>query len=194
MERKRAEYKSSIASKKQLKTAFAELLYQTPKEKITVTKIIDKAGVSRSTFYAHYRDIDDLFSSIIREEAEKIVKIVKKPGLSNLYLEPRPVLCSIADLIAADANYYKTLYLSDKSGEFIRLFKEELTADLVSLIGSAKEDDREKAVLKVYLAFFVSAFLSVIVDVFNKELELPRDELIEIVATMIERSFGPQDK
>jgi AcrR family transcriptional regulator len=43
--------------------AMMELLVQKPFDDITVQDVLDGAGVSRSTFYAHYRDKNDLFLS-----------------------------------------------------------------------------------------------------------------------------------
>ena len=44
-----------------LKNAILELLKEKPLNKITIQELCDKAEVNRSTFYAHYLDIYDLF-------------------------------------------------------------------------------------------------------------------------------------
>lgn len=192
MERKRAEYKSSIASKNQLKRSFAELLYKTPLEKITVTAVIEGAGVSRSTFYAHYNDIDDLLTTIIHEETDKIIKCVDETGIGSIYQAPRPLLRKVADLIISDQHYYKMLYLSDKSGEFIGRMKTELTDKLLLSSPTAKNDVQRAATIKVYCDFFVSALLRVVMDFFTGEIDVSVEELIDIVATLIERAFPIQ--
>ena len=43
--------------------ALVELLVQKPFDDITVQDVLERAGVSRSTFYTHYRDKNDLFLS-----------------------------------------------------------------------------------------------------------------------------------
>ncbi|HKX27909.1 MAG TPA: TetR/AcrR family transcriptional regulator [Blastocatellia bacterium] len=43
--------------------ALIRLMHEKPFESITVQEVLDLAGVSRSTFYTHYRDKDDLFLS-----------------------------------------------------------------------------------------------------------------------------------
>jgi AcrR family transcriptional regulator len=43
--------------------ALVEILLQKPLDEIRVQEILDRAGVSRSTFYTHFRDTNDLFLS-----------------------------------------------------------------------------------------------------------------------------------
>ncbi|MBK7878414.1 MAG: TetR/AcrR family transcriptional regulator [Planctomycetes bacterium] len=43
--------------------ALVELIQEQPFDSITVQHVLDRAGVARSTFYANYKDKDDLFQS-----------------------------------------------------------------------------------------------------------------------------------
>ncbi|HZU30259.1 MAG TPA: TetR/AcrR family transcriptional regulator, partial [Candidatus Angelobacter sp.] len=43
--------------------ALVTLMQEKPFEEITVQHVLDRAGVGRSTFYAHYSDKNDLFLS-----------------------------------------------------------------------------------------------------------------------------------
>lgn len=47
--------------------ALVALLLEKPFENITVQEVLDRAHISRSTFYAHYRDKNDLFLSDVDE-------------------------------------------------------------------------------------------------------------------------------
>ena len=48
-------------------TAFAELLSEKPYEDIFVQDILDRAGIGRTTFYAHYFDKEDLLESMTEQ-------------------------------------------------------------------------------------------------------------------------------
>lgn len=53
-----------------LREALAALVREKAYEKITVTDILERANVGRSTFYMHYRDKDELLSTGIDELLE----------------------------------------------------------------------------------------------------------------------------
>jgi AcrR family transcriptional regulator len=50
-----------------LGNALVALMQEKHFDEITVREVLDRAGVGRSTFYAHYRDKDDLFLSDVED-------------------------------------------------------------------------------------------------------------------------------
>ncbi|MEV6771549.1 helix-turn-helix domain-containing protein [Nocardia sp. NPDC051030] len=56
-----------------LHRALMELMRTRPYDRITVRDIIDRADVGRSTFYAHYRDKDDLLLVSCTEHVREMV-------------------------------------------------------------------------------------------------------------------------
>ncbi len=60
--------------------ALVELLVQKPFDDITVQDVLDRAGVSRSTFYTHYRDKNDLFLSDAEEFFEAMATALSRFG------------------------------------------------------------------------------------------------------------------
>lgn len=55
-----------------LSEAFVELLREKGYNAITVSDIIERADIGRSTFYSHYRDKDDLFVS----ELDRVIEVL----------------------------------------------------------------------------------------------------------------------
>ena len=63
----KAEYRSAVRSRRLIKQAFADLLQEKPLDRITVTDVVQRAGINRGTFYAHYADIPDVIDHLIGE-------------------------------------------------------------------------------------------------------------------------------
>jgi AcrR family transcriptional regulator len=57
-------------------------------EEITVQDLLDRAGVSRSTFYVHYRDKNDLLLSDVEDFLEWFSTALKRQGASPERLLP----------------------------------------------------------------------------------------------------------
>ena len=73
----------TIKTKKAICRAFAELLVEKELHKITVKEIIEKADISRVTFYNHYLDVYDLHDkfeeSIMLEMASLVLELESLP-------------------------------------------------------------------------------------------------------------------
>lgn len=60
--------------------ALVELIVAKPFDEITVQEVLDRAGVSRSTFYTHFRDKNDLFLSDSDEFLEGLATALSRFG------------------------------------------------------------------------------------------------------------------
>lgn len=70
-----------------LRLAISSLIEEKPYEKITVKNIVDRANVARSSFYAHFRDKDDLllsgFKMIGINSSEDLFEETENTGYPN---------------------------------------------------------------------------------------------------------------
>lgn len=53
-----------LRTKKQLKNALLRLLKEKPMDKITTSELCTEAGINRNTFYTHYKNPNELLTSI----------------------------------------------------------------------------------------------------------------------------------
>ena len=60
-------------TKKALEASLKHLLLQKPLPKITIQDITDDCGISRMTFYYHFKDIYDLVEWACIEDAQKVL-------------------------------------------------------------------------------------------------------------------------
>ena len=72
--------------------ALLSLLEKKDIEFITITEITNKAGVSRSTFYLHYEDKEDLIKKLLDDSSSRIesmlgyAEFLKYTTTSTIYL------------------------------------------------------------------------------------------------------------
>ena len=73
----------TMKTKKAIFQAFSELLKEKELRKITVQEIVDKADISRVTFYKYYLDVYDLYDKVENE-------LLLNMGLITLQLADKP--------------------------------------------------------------------------------------------------------
>ena len=78
----RAEFTKSI-----ILETFLILLKEKPFNRITVTELVKKAGINRSTFYKHYLDIPDLLEQTETSLLEELRELIRGPWESIEELE-----------------------------------------------------------------------------------------------------------
>jgi AcrR family transcriptional regulator len=82
-----------------LGSALVQLIQEKPFDEITVQQLLDRAGVSRSTFYTHYRDKDDLFLSDLEDFFEFISTLLTRQGAPAKRVAPvQEFLSHLADV------------------------------------------------------------------------------------------------
>ncbi|MDB6146752.1 MAG: transcriptional regulator, TetR family [Spartobacteria bacterium] len=91
--------------------ALVELLVQKPFDDITVQEVLDRAKVSRSTFYSHYRDKNDLFLSDVDEFFEGMATALSRFGDRSERVAP---VCELFAHIAESRAFYDALVESGR--------------------------------------------------------------------------------
>lgn len=98
--------------------ALVALMHEKAFSDITVQQVLDRAGVSRSTFYTHYRDKDDLFLSDVEEFLEFMSSYLSRTKESSNRVAPVRELFSH---IAEWRQFHAILVESGKIRDFMEL-------------------------------------------------------------------------
>lgn len=94
----------------QLGTALLNLILEKPIREVTVQDVLDRSAVGRSTFYLHYRDIDDLLMSQLDMFCEAMSTTLSNQKDKTLRVAP------VAELFAHIGNQNKLYRVLTDSG------------------------------------------------------------------------------
>lgn len=185
----KAEYRSAIRSRRLIQEAFADLLQEKPPEKITVTDVVQRAGINRGTFYAHYANIPDVIDHFIDDAFCRIRQTVFSHPLPPVEI-PGALLRGVQTTLEQEPELYRKLMCSGASS----ILREKLVAlVLEQMLLHEKEfelTDHEQYVF--LLCFCAGGLSSLYADWFAGKLNITLPQLTaqaeELVRGIITRS------
>lgn len=157
-------------TKKALAASITKLLEKEPLDKITVKDITEVCGVTRNTFYYHFRDIYDLCSWIFIEQAEELLNTYKDEaswedgflaGLNYLYDHKRMIYHVYRSISKSELERY----LYRVSEKYALQLVERQAKDM------SVSDEIKSTVADFYKNAFVGRVLQWIEDNMNTEPE-----------------------
>jgi AcrR family transcriptional regulator len=110
-----------LRTRDRLGDALVALIQEKPFDDITVQEVLDRAGVSRSTFYVHYKDKDDLFFSDADEFLEMMATMLSRCDEKSERVAP--VREFFAHVVHAQ-RLYAALVESNRLADFTELARE----------------------------------------------------------------------
>jgi len=182
------EYKSAIRSRKMIRLAFMELLKEKPFDKITVTDIVKKADINRSTFYAHYPDVFGLIEEIQSEVLDYTENVLEKISFENFMENPKPVLKGLVKIVEDNTELYRLLSNTSIAVKQLANMKNilvERTMKTIEIPGVAPNTFE----MEFTVRFFMGGVVDLYVQWLNGEIDCTGDELTEELAKMIRRAF-----
>lgn len=177
---RKSEHKNAARSRLLIKTAFAELLNEKDINKITVTDVVERANISRGTFYAHYLDVYDLYSAIQTNIIETIDSTISSIGMENIIKDPSSAIKMAMNYLEKNKNYYKLFITSPAAETFINriitCLEEKFATELLEIFS---DTDLKKA--RLYIIYTLGALESVILHWLSGKIELSADECAEYI-------------
>jgi AcrR family transcriptional regulator len=124
--------------------ALMRLIQEQPFEELTVQDVLDRAGVSRSTFYSHYRGKNDLFLSDVDDFLGAMAGILARRRERSHRVAPvRELFAHVAD----EERLHRALTESGRIHEFMELalehFARAIEKRLVERSRGIAKDDRK---------------------------------------------------
>ena len=173
----------------QLGGALVALIVEKPFDTITVQDVLDRAGVGRSTFYAHYRDKDDLFLSDVDEFFEGMATMLSRRE------DPSDRVAPVRELFAhvAEArSFYDALVTSDRIPEVLELgrghFARGIERRLCELPRGRSIGAQHRAAVAHALA---GSFLSLLTWWIDRNMPGSPEEMDDLFHRMVWAGVGP---
>lgn len=188
MNSKKSEYKSSIRSKNMIKNAFLELIQEKDANKITVTDIVKRADINRSTFYAHYPDVQGVVEQINAEAINEMLEILGEFKYENFFSNLAPVLLKINRYLENEMELCRIMILSDYADDFFEEAK-RVFFDYMKNAESIPSKIRNSSVFEMRISFFVGGLMNMYKQWFKGELDVNLNDIpIEISKIVNESS------
>jgi AcrR family transcriptional regulator len=174
-------------TRKVLRESLVALMEEKPILNITIREICEHAGLSRSTFYAYYKDQYDLLRQIEEEtfvEAEKLMQPYMAAVKKTSSREITALLTDFLQFIAGNSNSIQVLLSKNgdsacqkkffrNSIEFARQFREA---------AGVKPQNEEAD--KYGLTFMVSGALALVQEWLENGMDTPAPELAKMLSRL----------
>ena len=181
------EYRSAIRSRRLIRQAFLDLLMEKPLEKITITDIVARADLNRSTFYAHYPDIHGVVEEIQDEIESRNMQLIQQLEYRNILRDPMPYLQGITSILQENIELLKRLghteFLHNRLDKFRRL----MVSDVLEHSSLPQELRRSQA-FAVHVHFFIGGIMNTYQQWAEGMLDCSLEEISEQIANLIKSS------
>jgi AcrR family transcriptional regulator len=184
-------------TRRMMQEALMSLIVEKGYEAVTVQDILDRADVGRSTFYAHYRDKDELLLSSFNHlrtlfEQQQQALLAAKHGSKD------PEFNFILELFRHTGQHHK-LYKAiagKQSGEMILKYLHRYLYDLMIVLHAALMKNRKAPPIPVEITthWLVSSLLSLMTWWLDNNMPYSAEKMDEIFRNLtmpsIEAAFG----
>ncbi|MBP3584903.1 MAG: TetR/AcrR family transcriptional regulator [Peptococcaceae bacterium] len=180
-------YRNAVRSKTMIRQAFLELLQEKPYEKITVTDIAQRADLNRSTFYAHYPDVQGLIEEIEEEIINRSMQLLSEVTCQNIFQDPKIFLQILVQPVEENRKLYQLLVQSDYAGRQLYRINEAF-ASYVLNSPEIPENLRSSKYFAVRINFFIGGIINTYCQWLTGELDCSLDDIAEDIARTIQIS------
>lgn len=175
---------SSKKTRNLIKKTFAELMNEKKElNKITVTELVKRAKITRSTFYTHYDDIYDVINDY---QLETIELLVSDDKVLNSIQDIYNYFDEIFECLKTNDEIYKMLLVSNGSIVFLEELKKLAGEKIYSAL---KNIIKNNEYLELDVNFYMDGVISELIKYFRGQSDYSSDELLENSKKWFEKIF-----
>lgn len=159
--------------------AMLDLMVEKDASKITVLELCKRADINKSTFYLHFKSMDDCLQFCFQTIMDGVIEISKRIKYDDIKADPTRAVTILLNEVEKKIDYLYKFKASSICGPAIKVLKE----NLVSCISENNGFDMENNYYEIAsITFAVAGCIDSIIEplpVFNK------DELSRVMCTML---------
>lgn len=178
-------------SRRMLQEALRALILEKGYDRVTVQDVIDRADLGRATFYAHFRDKDDLLMGVLDEMRQSLQQhLTTFPGTQGARSgDGLGFTRALFDHAAGRRREYRAHVGSRSGGIILTSARKELTSLMRAHLDEAVARRRVEPVVPVEITthYVVSALLSLLTWWLDNDLPYTAEQM----AQMFERLTRP---
>lgn len=175
-----------IKTKKLLYDSLLELMKDKPFEEIKVSDICDRALINRSTFYAHYSDKYELFSSYIESLKEALSKeLEKNTNITNsreYYLE---MLSLFFNHVLEQREAYLAIGKQNRNSIVMDMIYNAFSEEIAKRIENEEIISKNKIPGKFVATFYLGAIFSVGMEWVTNKDKYTKEDLLKYLRILI---------
>lgn len=172
-----------IKTRKQLKKGLAALMKEKSVNQITVKELVEEVDINRSTFYLHFKDIQDLLREIEENMEAQIKRAIEEHPIVSGNENAFYFIEDMFRVLDEEREISKALIGPNGDMGFIhrieRIIKENSRGTLEKMFPGKKED------LKYFYAFCLSGCLGLVKVWLNEGEEKSPEEMAQMTFNMI---------
>ena len=163
---------SSKKTRNLIKKTFAELMNEKKElNKITVTELVKKADITRSTFYTHY---DDIYEVVNDYQLETIELLVSDDKILNSIQDIYNYFDEIFECLKTNEDIYKMLLSSNGSLIFLEQLKKLAGEKIYCAMKNIIKDNNY---LELDLNFYMNGIIGELIKYFRCQSDYSLEEL-----------------
>ena len=172
-----------IKTRRQLKKGLAALMKEKSVNQITVKELVEEVDINRSTFYLHFKDIQDLLREIEENMEAQIKRAIEEHPIVSGNENAFYIIEDMFRVLDEEREISKALIGPNGDMGFIhrieRIIKENSRGTLEKMFPGKKED------LKYFYAFCLSGCLGLVKVWLNEGEEKSPEEMAQMTFNMI---------
>ena len=162
--------------------AVLDLMVEKDTNKITVLELCKRADINKSTFYLHYKSMDDCLQSCFQIIMNGIIDISKRINYNDIKRNPEPAVEILLDEVEKNVDYLSKFKSSSICAPAIKMLKE-------NLVTSISDNNNFSLEFNYYEVTTITFAVAGCIDVLIQPLPyFEKDELKKVIVSMLKSS------